>query len=451
MQCLPISNGLSGTDPTAFFLESGQTLDMGIVKLFVTTRPVSFCPLEQESPFEEGGQSNTRKVVTRFMLTDAGLWDTQSLVVVQHETLPVPIAQPSNKVTASPPLNLNPRLDTPQVSSGALQMKHCPAYDLDKDGDASQPLQVDAPLREVNSFMTVEELIACLGNRGCADITDQLNLESCTTYPLFSGGFGDVYRGKTRDGIEVAIKTMRLYVTSEGGDKKRLNRAARELYTWSRFNHPNVAKLLGLAKFRDHVGMISTWETNGSLHNYLEKRPQANRCQLSTQIAEGLGYLHQTGVVHGDLKGANVLISRDGSALLADFGNSTLQVYTLKFITSSGIHITARWAAPELLDGEGKRSIPADIYALGMTILETITSDIPYPDKGDLAVLRLVDRGVHPERPRQHIPDNCVHGERLWGLLKRCWAFEPENRPSALDVKTIITEVTDEGLKLKSA
>ncbi|KAG8720958.1 hypothetical protein FRC08_016909 [Ceratobasidium sp. 394] len=222
MQCLPISNGSSGTDPTAFFLESGQTLDMGIIKLFVTTRPVSFCPLEQESPFEEGGQSNTRKAVTRFMLTNAGLWDTQSLVVVQHETLPVPTTQPSNKVTASPPLNLNPRSDTPQMSSGALQMEHCPAYDLDKDGDALQPLQVDAPLREVDSFMTVEELIACLGNRGCADITDQLNLESCTAYPLFSGGFGDVYRGKTRDGVEVAIKTMRLYVTSEGGDKKRL-------------------------------------------------------------------------------------------------------------------------------------------------------------------------------------------------------------------------------------
>ncbi|KAG9089724.1 hypothetical protein FRC06_001415 [Ceratobasidium sp. 370] len=392
MQHLSIGYGSSCLGPSAFFLEDGQTLDVGIIKLFVTTSPISFGLIEQESPFDEDGRGNTRKVVLKSVLTNAGFWDTQSLVVIQHDTLPVPTAESSIKTTVSLPFDLDSPLSTPQSLGGAVRTDLSPAHNHDKDSDSPRSLRVDALPNEATGFMvqyvlTVEELITCLGNRGCADITAHLDLESCTTYPLFSGGFGDIYRGKMKDGVDVAIKTMRLYVAAEDGDKKRLNRVARELYTWSKFNHPNITKLLGLVKFRDQVGMISTWETNGSLDIYLKKRPQANRCRLSNQIAGGLWYLHQTGVVHGDLKGANVLISRDGNALLADFGNSTLQMYTLKFITSSGVHITARWAAsdshsiharrsqlflrqaPELLHGEGKHSVPADIYALGMTIL----------------------------------------------------------------------------------
>ncbi|KAG9081666.1 hypothetical protein FRC06_005460, partial [Ceratobasidium sp. 370] len=368
------SRGLSDTRPIGFFLEEGQTLDVGIFKLFVTTSPVNLGLLAQESPFDQYERGNTSRVAMRSMLSNAGFWDTQSLVVIYHATLPVSAAESSNKTTASMPFGLNSQLSTTQTSGRAPQIDPRPPHSLDKDSNSPQSSRSDALPSEVTGSMTIDEIIACLGNRDCADITDQLDLESCTAYPLFSGGFGDIYRGKRMDGVEVAIKTMRLYVASDDGDKKRLN--------------------------------------------------------------------------------ANVLISGDGNALLADFGNSTLQACTLKFITSSGVHITARWAAPELLDGEGKHSVPADIYALGMTMLvrfrhpavhhitlkpqlkETITSDVPYSGKGDLAVLRLVDGGVHPERPQQHIPD-CVDGEKLWELLKQCWAFEPENRPSALDVKTV--------------
>ncbi|KAG8734604.1 hypothetical protein FRC10_011611, partial [Ceratobasidium sp. 414] len=225
MQHLPVGYGSSNVVPSGFFLEDGQTLDVGIIKLFTTTSPVSFSLLEQESPFDEEGQDNTRKIVSKSIRTDAGFWDTQFIVVIQHETLQVPTAEPPNNAAASPPLDSNSRLGSLQ---GAPQVELHPAYNPDKGGDSLQSLQGDAPLREVTTFMvqyalTVEELITCFGDRGCTDITDQLDLESCTTYPLFSGGFGDVYRGETVDGVEVAIKTMRLYVASEDGEKKRLN------------------------------------------------------------------------------------------------------------------------------------------------------------------------------------------------------------------------------------
>ncbi|KAG8724267.1 hypothetical protein FRC09_020555 [Ceratobasidium sp. 395] len=72
-------------------------------------------------------------------------------------------------------------------------------------------------------------------------------------------------------------------------------------------------------------------------------------------------------MVHGDLKAANVLISDEGVAMLADFGNAILSLSTIKFAgTETGCKISVRWAAPELMSESGKHSRPADKYALGM-------------------------------------------------------------------------------------
>ncbi|KAG9074642.1 hypothetical protein FS749_013775 [Ceratobasidium sp. UAMH 11750] len=113
--------------------------------------------------------------------------------------------------------------------------------------------------------------------------------------------------------------------------------------------------------------MVSVWEANGDLSNYIKRHSETDRYQLGAQIAEGLAYLHEAGVVHGDLKASNVLVSEAGVPLLADFGNATLQEYTLKFTgTSTKTALSSRWAAPELLEGSAAYSVPADVYALGM-------------------------------------------------------------------------------------
>ncbi|KAG9124735.1 hypothetical protein FRC07_010446 [Ceratobasidium sp. 392] len=84
-------------------------------------------------------------------------------------------------------------------------------------------------------------------------------------------------------------------------------RAARELYTWSRLKHSNILELLGLAQFRGHLAMISPWMDNGTLREYLERNPQVDRYQLTCLltilyhqmcgITDGLAYLHQNETV----------------------------------------------------------------------------------------------------------------------------------------------------------
>ncbi|KAG8781498.1 hypothetical protein FRC12_021845 [Ceratobasidium sp. 428] len=265
---------------------------------------------------------------------------------------------------------------------------------------------------------------------------------------------------------------MRYSVASKTGNRKSLKHAALELYTWSKCRHPNVQPLLGLVEFRGQIGMVSTWEVNGNLSEHVRLRPNVDRCWLSAQIATGLLYLHDSGVIHGDLKACNVLVSKEGVPLLADFGNATLQVYTLEFTsTSTKSALSTRWAAPEVLEGHVTHSIPADVYALGMvrvqliesgiglshsftqfqTILETITGALPWAGKADPAVMAAVMiKKSHPERPLKHIPEESEHGDILWSMLERCWAYNPGDRPTAAEIQDTMRGVTDEGLNPKS-
>ncbi|KAG8724975.1 hypothetical protein FRC09_011003 [Ceratobasidium sp. 395] len=227
---------------------------------------------------------------------------------------------------------------------------------------------------------------------------------------------------------------------------------ARELYTWSMCRHPNVQQLLGLVMFRDQIGMVAAWESNGDMPGYLQRSPNTDRCRISIQIVEGLSYLHESGVVHGDLKGANVLISEDGSARLADFGNAALQELSLRFTsTSTRPGLSPRWAAPELFK-DTKCNVPADIYALGMTILETLTGDFPFPDKQDHQVMYgVMFERSQPVRPEAYIPVGSKDGDKMWSLLQWCWEYEPGKRPSTRKVKKISLREVSGADEIKTA
>ncbi|CAE6436689.1 unnamed protein product [Rhizoctonia solani] len=299
----------------------------------------------------------------------------------------------------------------------------------------------------IGKRMSAHDIIRHLVERGCQDLTESLDMSTFSEYPTSHGGFSDVYRGSLIAGEHIAVKALRIS-TGSIENPKHLKRAARELYTWSNCKHPNVLRLLGLAVFRGRIGMVSPWIDHGPLPRYLSSNSEVDRCNLCAQICDGLSYLHNTGIVHGDLKGANVLVLKDGTPVLIDFGNSTFLGLSLLFTeTTREGSMTGRWAAPELLEGSGKPSKVADIYALGMTMLEVITGKLPYDGKGDLAVFKLVSHKKHPERPEEHIPTGSRDGNKIWRLLKKCWAYEPAKRPSAAKATTVMRSITPQGLK----
>ncbi|KAG8704892.1 homeodomain transcription factor ste12 [Ceratobasidium sp. 394] len=294
---------------------------------------------------------------------------------------------------------------------------------------------------------TLSDVISLLVKHGCQNVTEILDPSSHSDYPISSGGFGDVYKGRLRDGSSIAIKCMRIIVDPDSSeDQKHLKCAAREIHTWSKLRHRYISKLLGLALFRGQIAMVSPWAERGSLPIYLRKKPELNRPLLCMRIAEGLAFLHSSGVVHGDLKGANVLVSDSDEPLLVDFGNAVLYERTLQFtLTTARNNLSPRWTAPELLK-EGPYSVEADVYALGMTILEVIIGEVPYASLKDTQVIvAVLFNQRHPKRQEEHIP-TTIQGNLLWSTLSECWAFDPKSRPTAAQVQDMMATITPGGL-----
>ncbi|KAG8763404.1 hypothetical protein FRC12_008564 [Ceratobasidium sp. 428] len=194
-----------------------------------------------------------------------------------------------------------------------------------------------------------------------------LDLSACSEHPINFGGLGDVFRGRLHNSTLVALKCTRIVIDPYSNEHETyLKCAAREIHTWSKLDHRYVSRLLGLAEFRGRIAMVSPWAEHGALPRFLAKQPQQNRPRLCAQIADGLTFLHDNKIVHGDLKGANILMSENFEPLLTDFGNSVLHDRSLQFThTMAESTFSLRWTAPELLDG-APCSFEADSYALGM-------------------------------------------------------------------------------------
>ncbi|CUA67089.1 Vegetative incompatibility protein HET-E-1 [Podospora anserina] [Rhizoctonia solani] len=280
----------------------------------------------------------------------------------------------------------------------------------------------------------INEIFKLLLQHGCVDLSSQMDYSQNSHFVINGGGFGDIWAGKLHGGTKVAIKVWRASLV-EQFDDKTLKRAAKEVYYWSKMKHEHVHQLLGVIIFRENcLGMVSEWMENGNLREYMRRNRDLDRYEICTSIASGLAYMHNNNAVHGDLKALNVLVSSDGIAKLADFGLSTVPETSLGFSDTSNPQIgSTRWAAPELLLEEATKSKESDVYALGMTILEVITGDVPYPKcKTDAQLIAQLMLGAQPTRPKE-LEDNN-HDNLMWDLLVRCWNKEATARPSAQQV-----------------
>ncbi|CUA71523.1 Ephrin type-A receptor 4 [Rhizoctonia solani] len=301
-------------------------------------------------------------------------------------------------------------------------------------GDVSEHIFPDTPVI-ISGAMSMVDILAHLGKHGCSEVTSQIDVSKSSNYPAVAGGFGDIYRGELYDGTQVSIKCLRLMIDSGTTGRKHVKRAAHELYVWSKCNHPNVLEVYGVARHRDQIAMVSPWMENGNLSQFLARQPQIDRCSLCVQVANGAAYLHSQGIAHGDIKGTNVLVARDYTLKLTDFGNASLKEYSLQFTTTANtLNISPRWTAPEIVLGDAGHSVEADVYAVGMTILEILTGAVPYAGFSDVTVFGKVMNGIHPSRPEHCIPSGNSQANFLWALLMNCWAPSPRERPSAANV-----------------
>ncbi|KII88779.1 hypothetical protein PLICRDRAFT_42015 [Plicaturopsis crispa FD-325 SS-3] len=259
--------------------------------------------------------------------------------------------------------------------------------------------------------------------------------------PVACGAFNDIYAGLWLDEEKVALRFSRAFVNNPVAQHRFL----KEVEIWRRLQHPNVTRLYGIAYFGKQIYSVSKWMGKGNAITYVQQNPDADRLKILSEVAIGMEYLHthvHPNIVHGDLRGANVLISESGRACLSDFGLSKVLEAAPPGTQSAAIGATAyRWLAPELIDLSGETTTPVstytDVWSFGMLCLEVMTGQAPFPNiNRDITVAFELVRGRLPDRPN-------VKGlsDGLWDLMMHCWNKNPKERPSMTDIRLAIRQL----------
>ncbi|KAL3736629.1 hypothetical protein ACJRO7_025556 [Eucalyptus globulus] len=239
---------------------------------------------------------------------------------------------------------------------------------------------------------------------------------------LGRGSFGSVYEGIADDGFFIAIKEVSLL---DQGDRGRqiILYLEQEIALLSQFEHENIVRFLGTAKDDSNLYIFLELMTKGSLANLYQTYHLRNS-QVSSytrQILSGLKYLHDRNVVHRDIKCANILVHANGTVKLADFGLA--KATTLNDVKSC--KGTAFWMAPEVVNARDRGyGLAADIWSLGCTVLEMLTSRVPYFPLEWMQALFRIGRGEPPP-----VADSLSMDAR--DFILQCIRVEPEDRPTA--------------------
>ncbi|GLB42900.1 putative protein tyrosine kinase [Lyophyllum shimeji] len=306
---------------------------------------------------------------------------------------------------------------------------------------------------------TVTKTLVIKGSVILTDLTDHLvRIGTCA---VGHGAFSDVWKAVWNDPVEkrprtVALKVLR-QIMVKNVKEKLMKRLQAEVIAWHRLCHRNISQLFGIAQFQNSIGMVSPWCENGTVCHYLKGNPTANRMNLLVQIASGVSYLHSATpvVVHGDLKGGNILIDEYGCPVITDFGLSKVMGDMSDSINigSSFFAGSTRWMAPELImvliEDDGRVppiTTQSDVYAFASVCLEVATGKLPYPHRSnDHAVVVDILRGVKPSRGAPCFLLHVKDEDAFWKTLDRCWNDAPPLRPAMKELVQIF-----EGIALRS-
>jgi TolB-like protein/tRNA A-37 threonylcarbamoyl transferase component Bud32 len=223
------------------------------------------------------------------------------------------------------------------------------------------------------------------------------------------GGMATVYLAEDlKHRRKVAVKVMRQEVTETLGSDRFL----REIEIAAKLSHPNVLPVHDSGTADGLFYYVMPWVEGGSLHDCVQRQgalPVERALRLAREVADALDYAHRQGIVHRDVKPANILLS-GGHALVADFGIARPQDQA-GARTLTGVFVgTPEYMAPEQATGEGTVDARADVYALGTVLYELLAGRPAYSGETPLAVLARTLTGPPPslELTRPGIPGPVV-------------------------------------------
>ncbi len=262
---------------------------------------------------------------------------------------------------------------------------------------------------------------------------------------LGRGGFGVIYLATdTNLDVQVAIKEYRALLPgsesdtgswtsqSRGSGRDGVQSFIREARNLVRFKHPNIVRVMSVFELNDTAYMVMEFEEGSDLRDHLQKPSNATEKALKAlirPISKGLAEIHRHGFVHRDIKPANILVRKDGSPVLLDFGSARSSAQAGNddhtALVSAGYSPLEQYSG----DGDQQQGPWTDIYALGAVLYFAITGSEPVDSvkrgsallnggKDPLLPARLVGQGRYSEKFLEAID---------WAL-----AFRIADRPQTL-------------------
>ncbi|CAE5958457.1 unnamed protein product [Arabidopsis arenosa] len=196
---------------------------------------------------------------------------------------------------------------------------------------------------------------------------------------LGRGGFGAVYRTVIRDGYPVAIK--KLTVSSLVKSQDEFEREVKKL---GKLRHSNLVKLEGYYWTTSLQLLIYEFLSGGSLYKHLHEAPGGSsslswndRFNIILGTAKCLAYLHQSNIIHYNIKSSNVLLDSSGEPKVGDYGLARLLPMLDRYVLSSKIQSALGYMAPEFACRTVKITEKCDVYGFGVLVLEVVTGKKP--------------------------------------------------------------------------
>lgn len=274
---------------------------------------------------------------------------------------------------------------------------------------------------------------------------------------IAQGTFGSVYRG-VLDGQDVAVKLLdwgEEQIKTEAEVAAIRSAFRQEVAVWHTLEHRNVTKFLGASMGSSDLivnpngtegstegppnacCVVVEYLAGGTLKSYLIKNRRKKLAfdvviQLALDLSRGLSYLQSKKIVHRDVKTENMLLDKNRTLKIADFGVARVEAQNPKDMT--GETGTLGYMAPEVLDGKPYNR-KCDVYSFGICLWEIYCCDMPYADLSFAEMTSaVVKQNLRPEIPR------CCPSS-LANVMKRCWDANPDKRPEMDEVVKMLENI----------
>ncbi len=263
---------------------------------------------------------------------------------------------------------------------------------------------------------------------------------------MASGSMGAVYKAeRVPVGKLVAIKFLH---ASFAKDPEFLTRFERETRVMSKLAHPNCVSVVDFGVWDGAPYLVMEYVAGTTLRSMIDHEPIAPQraLVLARQMSAGLAHAHAQGIVHRDVKPANIMISDEigtgDHVRILDFGLARLRGNVGRDATQTNVVVgTPNYMAPEQTIGGGTIDARTDIYAVGVVLFEMISGERPYQADDTLALL-----GMHRAAPIPTLADridrSIVLPVGVQALIEKCMAKSPDDRfQTAVELAAAIDEI----------